>query len=84
MRIAEHINMYGQTVAIAHGPYTTVYAHLSSIKVRVNHEICAGDHIGTVGDSGLTNDDGYQLSFQVRYHDDPQDPLPWLQRGGSP
>jgi septal ring factor EnvC (AmiA/AmiB activator) len=82
VRIADYIRMYGQTVAIAHGPYTTVYAHLSAIKVRANQQICAGDLIGTVGDSGLTDDDGYQLSFQVRYHNEPQDPLPWLKPGG--
>jgi septal ring factor EnvC (AmiA/AmiB activator) len=82
VRIAEYLPMYGQTVAIAHGPYTTVYAHLSGIKVRSGQQLCAGDIIGTVGDSGLTEDDGYLLSFQVRYHDEPQDPLPWLSRGG--
>lgn len=82
VRIAEYLPMYGQTVAVAHGPYTTVYAHLSGIKVRVGQQLCAGDIVGTVGDSGLTDNDGYQLSFQVRYHDEPQDPLPWLSRGG--
>ena len=82
VRIADYIRMHGQTVAIAHGPYTTVYAHLSAIKVRANQQVCAGDLIGTVGDSGLTDDDGYQLSFQVRYHNEPQDPLPWLKPGG--
>ncbi|MFT5684618.1 MAG: septal ring factor EnvC (AmiA/AmiB activator) [Myxococcota bacterium] len=82
VRIAESLPMYGQTVAVAHGPYTTVYAHLSGIKVRVGQQLCAGDVLGTVGGSGLTDNDGYLLSFQVRYHDEPQDPLPWLTRGG--
>ena len=70
----------GQTVAVQHGPYTTVYAHLSGVRVRVDDTVVAGQVIGLVGNTGLTAADGYRLTFEVRYNNSPQDPLPWLTR----
>jgi septal ring factor EnvC (AmiA/AmiB activator) len=78
VEIAEYLRLYGYTVAVQHGAYTTVYAHLSGLRVRKGQQVCAGDLIGTVGDSGLTESDQEMLSFQVRYNNTPQDPLPWL------
>jgi septal ring factor EnvC (AmiA/AmiB activator) len=78
VKIAEYMRQYGYTVAIEHGAYTTVYAHLNGLRVRVGQEICAGDQIGNVGDSGLTESSSEQLEFQIRYNNTPQDPALWL------
>lgn len=78
VKIAEYMRQYGYTVAIEHGAYTTVYAHLNGLRVRVGQEICSGDQIGNVGDSGLTEGSSEQLEFQIRYNNTPQDPGSWL------
>lgn len=78
VKIAEYMRLYGYTVAIEHGAYTTVYAHLNGMRVRVGQEVCAGDQIGSIGDSGLTDGSAELLEFQIRYNNTPQDPLPWL------
>jgi septal ring factor EnvC (AmiA/AmiB activator) len=80
VRMAGPIRGLGQTVAIQHGDYTTVYAHLSGVRVRVDDTVVAGQVIGLVGNTGLTAADGYRLTFEVRYNNSPQDPLPWLVR----
>jgi len=78
VEIAEYLRLYGYTIAIQHGSYTTVYAHLNGLRVRKGQQVCAGDLIGNVGDSGLTEGDQEMLSFQVRYNNTPQDPVRWL------
>ncbi len=40
--------------------------------------VASGDVIGLVGNTGLTNGEGYVLTFEVRYNGTPQDPRPWL------
>ena len=80
VRMAGPVRGLGQTVAVQHGPYTTVYAHLSGVRVRVDDTVVAGQVIGLVGNTGLTAADGYRLTFEVRYNNSPQDPLPWLTR----
>jgi septal ring factor EnvC (AmiA/AmiB activator) len=78
VRMAGPIRGLGQTVAVQHGPYTTVYAHLSGVRVRVDDTVVAGQVVGLVGNTGLTVAEGYRLTFEVRYNNSPQDPLPWL------
>lgn len=63
---------YGYTVVLAHGPYTTLYGHLSSIAVGCGQYASAGTVIGAVGTSG--NSSGPHLHFEVRYFDTPIDP----------
>jgi murein DD-endopeptidase MepM/ murein hydrolase activator NlpD len=63
---------YGYLVALAHGPYTTLYAHLSSINVGCAQYVSAGQQIGGVGSSGQSS--GPHLHFEIRYLDVPQDP----------
>lgn len=70
---------YGQTVVVDHGAdYTTVYAHANGVQVRRGQQVQAGDVLGNVGNTGLTDSDGYILTFEVRYKGTPQDPLDWL------
>jgi len=63
---------YGYAVVLAHGPYTTVYAHLSSINVGCRQYVQAGSVIGGVGATGQAT--GPHLHFEIRYNDVPQDP----------
>ncbi len=77
--MADYISGYGQTVAIAHdAQFTSVYAHLSGLRVQKGQRVAPGDVLGLVGNSGLTDGDGYMLTFEVRYNNSAQDPLPWL------
>lgn len=80
VQLAQYVSGYGQTVAVQHGPFTTVYGHLSGLRVQPGQQVRSGDVIGLVGNSGLTDGDGYMLTFEVRYNDSAQDPLPWLAR----
>ena len=81
VQLARFIKAYGQTIAISHdnGTYSTVYAHLSLIRVKPNDIVKAGQTIGLVGNSGLTSlDQRSLLTFEIRYNRAAQDPLPWL------
>ncbi len=80
VRVAGALPDLGQTVAIQHGSYTTIYAHLSGVRVEVGDVVNAGEVVGVVGNTGLTAAEGYRLSFEIRYNRSPQDPLPWLQQ----
>lgn len=78
VKLADFIPGYGQTVALDHGPYNTVYFHANGLQVRRGDSVRRGEVIGMVGNSGLTDGRGYVLGFELRYNGTPQDPLPWL------
>jgi murein DD-endopeptidase MepM/ murein hydrolase activator NlpD len=80
VQLTEYVPGFGHTVVVDHGSYLTVYAHLSGIRVNRGDPVVAGGVVGLVGNSGLTEGDGYMLTFQVRYNGTPQDPLLWLER----
>ena len=63
---------YGYTVVLSHGPFTTVYGHLSRIDVRCRQLVNTGEVIGALGNSG--NSTGPHLHFEIRYLDTPQNP----------
>ncbi|MFW5748597.1 MAG: peptidoglycan DD-metalloendopeptidase family protein [Chloroflexota bacterium] len=67
---------YGYTIAIVHGPFMTVYAHLSAYYVNCGQDIAAGTAIGEVGNTG--NSSGPHLHFEIRQRQGntyvPQDP----------
>ena len=55
---------YGYTVKIQHdNGLITVYAHLQSVSVEVGQRVAAGQEIGKVGNTGLSN--GPHLHFEV-------------------
>lgn len=63
---------YGNTVALAHGPFVTLYGHMSSIAVRCGQTVPAGSVIGGVGSTG--NSSGPHLHFEIRFGNSPSDP----------
>ncbi|MBM76176.1 MAG: hypothetical protein CMK59_12305 [Proteobacteria bacterium] len=80
IQLSQFITAYGQTVAVMHGDYTTVYAHLSVLRVKKGDYVQQGQTIGLVGNTGLTsNNQRGVLSFEVRYNRTAQDPMNWLQ-----
>ncbi len=68
---------YGNKIVIRHGSeYTTVYAHLSRIRVREGERVSRGDVIGTAGDSGAAT--GVHLHFEIRRNGEPVDPQRYI------
>ena len=65
---------YGKTVIIQHNfGFNTVYAHLSSIKVRVGRYVRKGQVIGYAGSTGLST--GTHVHYEVRYLQRPINPI---------
>ena len=70
---------YGQVIIIDHGRnYSTVYAHMSSTRVKEGTVVGAGAVIGAVGDTGTTT--GFHLHFEVREGSTAKNPLDYLKR----
>jgi len=78
IKMAGVLRSYGQTVVVSHGPYDTIYANASAIHVRRGQTVRAGQRLGSVGNSGLTEGSQNVLTFEIRYNGSPQDPMPWL------
>ena len=75
---AEETPSYGKNIHIVHANgYSTVYAHLDEILVKVGDRIAPGQQIGKMGSTGLSY--GTHLHFEVRINNltiDPQTVLP--------
>lgn len=78
---ADNVRGYGLTIVLTHDSgYSTVYANLGSLSARRGQRVREGDKVGTAGETGVTDTLGPRVHFEVRYHNNPQDPMPWLSR----
>ena len=62
--VAEENSEYGKFIKITNGEVMTVYAHCTSLKVKVGDRIKSGQTIATVGTTG--NSTGPHLHFEIR------------------
>jgi murein DD-endopeptidase MepM/ murein hydrolase activator NlpD len=67
---------YGNLVVLVHGPFLTLYGHLSNVNVGCGQSVSVGQVIGAVGSSG--NSSGPHLHFEIRNGNSPSDPLATL------
>lgn len=72
---------YGKVVILDHGsingkPTTTLYAHMSSIKVGQGQFVNKGDTIGYEGTTGYST--GPHVHFEVRINGKPNNPLNYI------
>lgn len=71
---ARTIRNFGRMVVVDHGQgWSSVYAHLSKMLVRVGQHVEQGQKIGLAGRSGRAS--GAHLHFEIRKEADPLDPL---------
>ncbi len=68
---------YGNLVQVQHQyGYTTYYAHMSAIDVKVGQKIKAGDVVGKLGSTGRST--GPHLHYEVRLNSERQNPIQFL------
>lgn len=73
---------YGLCIEIEHGNgLMTRYAHLSRFVARAGQEVDAGAVIGAIGNTGRST--GPHLHFEVRIHDRPVNPRPFLEAASN-
>lgn len=76
---AGYSGSYGWFVRIRHaGGYATLYAHLSRLHVRKGMRVRIGQHIGDVGNTGVST--GCHLHFELEKNRKPMDPIGWFYR----
>jgi murein DD-endopeptidase MepM/ murein hydrolase activator NlpD len=69
---------YGNCIEIDHGNgLLTRYAHMSAFRAQMGQHVAAGDVIGAIGSTGRST--GPHLHFEVRIHDQPVNPRPFLE-----
>ncbi|MFZ9615380.1 MAG: M23 family metallopeptidase [Fluviibacter sp.] len=74
---------YGNSILIDHGPFQSLYAHLSKIMVKAGAKVKAGQVIGLSGETG-TGARGPHLHFEIRKNGNPVNPGSYLAGGAMP
>lgn len=70
---------YGRVIILDHGGrYYTIYGHLLDIYVKRGERVKKGQVMGSLGKSSFWK--GRTLYFEIRYGDQPLNPLRWLSR----
>ena len=70
---------YGKVAIVDHSKgYTTLYAHMDKINVKVGQRISQGDVVGYEGATGYAT--GPHLHFEVRTQGRPQNPTLYLSK----
>ena len=68
---------YGRYVVLSHANgYSTLYAHLSKVRVKQGARVRAGETIGAIGRTGRAT--GYHLHYEVRRNGQPVNPRAYL------
>lgn len=57
---------YGYAVVLSHGPFATLYGHMSAVNVGCGQVVGMGQVIGAVGSTG--NSSGPHLHFEILYN----------------
>jgi len=74
---AYYVGGFGNHIKVDHGyGYTTIYAHLSKLKVRTGQKVKRGDIIGYTGNTGRST--APHLHYEVHYYGSPQNPLDYF------
>lgn len=77
---ADKSSSYGNEIVLDHQDgFSSLYAHLSSIKVHKGDSIAAGDVLGLSGNTGEST--GPHLHFELRKNDTPVNPIAYLDEG---
>lgn len=78
--VAEYHPQYGKVIEIDHGnEFSSRYAHLSAMSVKVGQIVRRGQPIGASGNTGRST--GPHLHFEVRFKGVAQNPARFLQMG---
>lgn len=79
-RVSQGFKLHGNTIGLDHGQgITTIYLHLSQIKVKEGDFVQAGQVIGAVGATGGVT--GPHLHWGLYVNGLSVDPAPWLSKG---
>jgi len=79
---AYYVGGFGNHIKIDHGlGYTTLFAHLSKLKVKHGQKVKRGEVIGLSGNTGRST--APHLHYEIHYNGEPQNPLDYFFSGIS-
>ena len=74
---AYYVGGFGNHIKIDHGlGYTTLFAHLSKLKVKHGQKVKRGEIIGYSGNTGRST--APHLHYEIHYNGEPQNPLDYF------